>query len=475
MDKFYFPATERQYTEEGYLIVPATISRPGTQVYKASELVPTLDKLPSKFKPNDVVTVYRPPSEVFDECSVSSFKNVAVTNNHPPEFLNSKNHKKYSVGIVLSDVSTTEKNVKATLKITDFETINAVNDGKVDVSAGYNSNIVFEDGETPDGEHYQAVQRDIIGNHVAIVMRGRAGSEVRLADGLDDPSSNTERMTSEGIEQHEGTVAGETREENTHKKSNQEEEEVGADGVPGSNVSNPFGDEEEIVDSIELEQGNKTKEKELPLTLEDAMIKIDELTKANDELSCKVKDQADLDCLVEGRMKLLGVCSKLISDIDHTGKSNNDLKKEVVVRKMPQMEFEGKSQEYIEAIFDMLEASLADVVVEDEVTVEDEDDSDDVDVDDKAIETEDSTEKPEKPADGEKPIETTKNVHEGINKDEGEEKPEEDEPDTETKVEDSVNVLDSAFEIETRVVRPSIELSAYEKACVRSRNAWKKK
>src|SRR5690606_2300087 len=37
-------------------------------------------------------------------------------------------------------------------------------------------------GQTANGEAYDAVQKNIRANHVAIVQRGRAGSEVRIGD-----------------------------------------------------------------------------------------------------------------------------------------------------------------------------------------------------------------------------------------------------------------------------------------------------
>jgi hypothetical protein len=35
-------------------------------------------------------------------------------------------------------------------------------------------------GKRPDGSHYDAVMRNIRGNHIALVDTGRAGSECRL-------------------------------------------------------------------------------------------------------------------------------------------------------------------------------------------------------------------------------------------------------------------------------------------------------
>lgn len=458
MDKFYFPETERTYTKEGYLVVPASISRPGTQLYKAIELVEQKDQLPQGIMPADSIVVYRSPEEVYKEEAVNSFKNVAVTNNHPPEFLNSKNHRKFSVGLVLSDVHPeAEKHCMAgTLKITDEETINEVKDGKVDVSAGYYSNIRFEEGVTPDGEHYQAVQEDIEGNHVAIVLRGRAGSDIKLSDALESPSDRHEQLSAAGITNESDVESSETKK----RTQGEPEEELGMDGVPGSNSLSPFGDEI-TTDSALVEDEINDKEKELAMKLEDAMAKIADLEEANVTLSSQVLDQASIDVLVEDRMTLIDACSQLVDGLEYTGKSNIELKKEVLMSKMPKVELGEASEEYVNAAFDVMSAQLND-------TVEGKHDED-VYGKDLALEDE-GEETPEKPSEGEEAIEETKNTKEGENPDDSEAEAEKDEEPVEVK--DSAT-LDQAFAIESQSNKKERELSAYEKHCKRSRDLWK--
>lgn len=456
MDKFSFPETERRYTEEGYLIVPANIARPGLQPYFAKELVKDVADLPPKYKPDDIIIVYRPPEEVFKEEAVNSFRNIAVTNNHPDEFLNSKNHRKYSVGTVLSDVTEDGKHVKGTLKITDYDTINEIHDGKVDVSAGYYSDITFEEGVTEEGEDYQAVQRCIVGNHVAVVVRGRAGSEVKIADSLDDPSTRSEQLASEGVSRSSGTEASEAFGEGRKGKGS-DDEDYGSDGVPGDNSLSPFGDSADTKQVTDEPQNKSiSREKELALKLEDAMIKIADLEAQNEKLSTKVLTQDKLDSLVEDRMSLIDTCLKLVGDIDYSGKSNVELKKEVLASKMPHVDVSDKSDDYVAAAFDVLGATVKDSVEE--------------------LEDGDGTVKPDETTGEPKAIDPTKNVHEGENPDEGEADAEADEPDTiETSDVDTVHVLDGAFNTFVSVQDTVAELTPYEKYCKESREAWKKK
>ena len=298
-------------------------------------------------------------------------------------------------------------------------------------------------------------------------MRGRAGSEVKLSDALVSPSQQSERLAETGEKAQHGTEASETRaERGTKSKGTAEEEEYGFDGVPGDNSLNVFGDKQEVPESTDVEDENIKNLKELTMKLEDAMTKINELTEANEKLSSQVLDQAGLDSLVEDRMQLIDACSKLVNGIEYTGKSNLDLKKEVLLTKMPKVSLEDKSVDYINAAFDVMKSSIND-------TTEGSHDTDTYG-EDLSLEDTDGVEKVETPEGESKPVETTKNVHEGENPDEGGEEGKNDEPDEDVKVKDSVSVLDSAFVTEIKQVKVSKEMSPYEKYCAESREAWKK-
>ena len=77
-DKFKLKS-KRVITDEGYMQVPARIGRTGIQEYRAGEIGLT-DR-----DPMEIVKVFRPPEEVFDEESMRSFENKPVTNDHPPK------------------------------------------------------------------------------------------------------------------------------------------------------------------------------------------------------------------------------------------------------------------------------------------------------------------------------------------------------------------------------------------------------
>ena len=116
----------------------------------------------------------RVPEEVMDRRTLDSFALVPVTNDHPPELLTADNAKQYAVGAVSEAVVPEGDKVRASLMITDAETIADIEAGKSELSCGYTADVVQESGIW-NGQRYDARQTNIRGNHVAIVDVGRAG------------------------------------------------------------------------------------------------------------------------------------------------------------------------------------------------------------------------------------------------------------------------------------------------------------
>ena len=116
----------------------------------------------------------RPPEEVMHPDSLASFGLMPVTNEHPSELLTADNAKEYQVGTVSESVVAEGDKVRAALMITDAQAIEALDAGKSELSCGYTADLVQEAGVW-QGQPYDAIQRNIRGNHVALVDAGRAG------------------------------------------------------------------------------------------------------------------------------------------------------------------------------------------------------------------------------------------------------------------------------------------------------------
>ncbi|MFZ9893432.1 MAG: DUF2213 domain-containing protein, partial [Candidatus Nanopelagicaceae bacterium] len=157
----FSPIEKYELTPEGYLRAWASIARTGIQHYTDSD--------------GSIRREYRPETEVASPDSLASFAGKAITSEHPPVLLDSENTKDYQVGFSGTEVVYDNGFVKAVMTITDEDTIKRIMKGDArEVSAGYRVNYDPTPGVTENGEHYDGVQKEIIGNHIAVVRRGRA-------------------------------------------------------------------------------------------------------------------------------------------------------------------------------------------------------------------------------------------------------------------------------------------------------------
>lgn len=163
---------------DGRVIVDGVLTRSGVFSYKNDDGTERLE--------------YRPPSEVFNEDSLASFAFVPVTDNHPATMLTIENAKAASVGSVGERVRQDGDHVVASMVLSDKTAIAKLDAGKTSLSCGYQCDLEDTPGITEHGEKYDAIQRNIRGNHVALVDVGRAGPEARIR--MDGALTQTDRI-----------------------------------------------------------------------------------------------------------------------------------------------------------------------------------------------------------------------------------------------------------------------------------------
>ncbi|MEM6496737.1 MAG: DUF2213 domain-containing protein [Pseudomonadota bacterium] len=158
---------------DGFLAATVKAARTGIQVYAGDEVG----------KPEmKVVRVYRPEGEVMSRDSMGTFKGKAVTDGHPNERVTADNDKKYRGGTIMG-VARDGETVATDVIITDATLAKKIEDGNArQLSAGYTARLEWKAGKTPAGEQYDAVQRDIYVDHLAVVVEARGGDELRIGD-----------------------------------------------------------------------------------------------------------------------------------------------------------------------------------------------------------------------------------------------------------------------------------------------------
>ena len=161
------------FTADGYMKAMPRIARTGIQIYKGDECG----------RPDvDVVRVYRPEDSVFHNDAMHSYSHLPITIDHPRAMVNADNWKKHAVGETGDEVVRDGGSVRVPMMLRDAKAIELVKSGKRELSVGYGCDLDWTAGITADGEPYDAVQRNIRGNHLAIVTHARGGATLRIGD-----------------------------------------------------------------------------------------------------------------------------------------------------------------------------------------------------------------------------------------------------------------------------------------------------
>lgn len=163
----------RFLTPEGFLFCQGVrIARTGPMLYRDYE-VPDIEP-----GGPGMITIERDAAVLFDDAAMASFNGKPVTNDHPPAIVDPSTWKAFSVGTVLNPRrgdGVEADYLLADLLITDQQAIDEVQSGKREVSCGY-------DCDREQIKPGLGRQTKIVGNHVALVTRGRAGPACAIQD-----------------------------------------------------------------------------------------------------------------------------------------------------------------------------------------------------------------------------------------------------------------------------------------------------
>lgn len=171
---------DRFLTPEGFLYVrDCVLARTGEQTYHMDELPSSPEKEKLGNPVNGLVIAERIEDEVFRPETIASFVGKAICLDHPDgEDVNPENFRRLSRGVIIDPRRGTGLYVNcmvADLLVTDQDAIFSINHGKEELSCGYDC-------------HWEIIgpgrvrQRNIVGNHVAIVDQGRCGPICAIGD-----------------------------------------------------------------------------------------------------------------------------------------------------------------------------------------------------------------------------------------------------------------------------------------------------
>lgn len=164
-------------------------------------------------EPDRIYKVYRPEDELRNPETIDSFKLLPFVDEHtwvgdggmPTE-------KKGVQGIIGENIIYKKPYLYGNIKILSESLKTALAGGKVELSAGYKCRYDFESGEF-EGQQYDAIQRDIRANHLALVERGRSGSDVAVLDAKLTITFDTSELLPMNLEEILAAVAALSDEE----------------------------------------------------------------------------------------------------------------------------------------------------------------------------------------------------------------------------------------------------------------------
>lgn len=326
-DAIDYATMPAEKTSEGFLVARAPVTSIGVFTYRNPDGTPRRE--------------LRLPEEVFDPDSLASLRMKPLTLLHPDEAVTPENVGELQVGTVGSDVTTDSYRVYVSLSATKADGIAAVENGTArSLSCGYNCDIEWTSG-TWMGMDYDCIQRNIRYNHVALVPVPRAG------DG------NAIRMDSAGtpglpdLNKHDNKTSED-------KMSLKTIHLDGADYQAEPQVIAAYDKASARADSLEkeLNQAREDSKKALDEAIAGKSSAEAERDSLKERLDAMEKDMPSrIDAAVKSRMDILSKAQKAGVEV-RDDMSDMDIKKEVILKKFPTANLDGKDNAYLESRYD---------------------------------------------------------------------------------------------------------------------------
>lgn len=290
----------------------------------------------------------RPPDEVHKPESLQSLRDAPLTDLHPSSFVTAANVRDLARGHVSkADGTPSDRFVRGELFVTDSEMVEAVERrDRCELSPGYTVRLDHTPGEWK-GEKYDAIQRDIVYNHIGIGPRGwgRSGSDVSLhLDGGENVA--VEYRTDD----YDDFLDGDAEPKPSQEKK-MELAKIRIDGVEHqvAETAAPY-----ITKSVEDKENQI---KALAADVAKAEGRADGLEKELEKAKADLQARIDgFEGAVQARGELIEAARKVLGKPEEKfdGKSDHEVRCAVLAEKFDGKDFADKAEAYVEARFDTL-------------------------------------------------------------------------------------------------------------------------
>lgn len=302
---------------------------------------------------------YRPADEVFASDALNSFRGKPITVLHPKKGkITAANAFGTAIGSILSDgYPKDEKYVACDIVIFAPDKI-----GKHrELSLGYRCDCEETPGVSPDGQAYDAIQRNIRINHLAVVPLARAGMKARLNCDGDEiiESEGTQNMSKFKIDGVEHEVPEAVANYITALQSRADAAEAGLTATKET-LAGVTASKTELQTKLDAMTGER----------DGVQGKLDAMTAERDSLKSKVDaaeadKKAAVDKAVEDTKKEVKERAELEEDAkkakcDKTDGMDNKALKIAIIKAVrgDSLNFDGKSDDYVNAYYDSIRGDL---------------------------------------------------------------------------------------------------------------------
>lgn len=302
---------------------------------------------------------YRPADEVFASDALNSFRGKPITVLHPKKGkITAANAFGTAIGSILSDgYPKDEKYVACDIVIFAPDKIGK----RRELSLGYRCDCEETPGVSPDGQAYDAIQRNIRINHLAVVPLARAGMKARLNCDGDEiiESEGTQNMSKFKIDGVEHEVPEAVANYITALQSRADAAEAGLTATKETLVG-VTASKTELQTKLDAMTGER----------DGVQGKLDAMTVERDSLKSKVDaaeadKKAAVDKAVEDTKKEVKERAELEADAkkakcDKTDGMDNKALKIAIIKAVrgDSLNFDGKSDDYVNAYYDSIRGDL---------------------------------------------------------------------------------------------------------------------
>ncbi len=338
----------------------------------------------------------RLPEEVFAPESLASYKGKPVILTHEAGMIDSDNVQQEQIGTILSDGTQDGDNVRAQIIIHDARKLDY---GLRELSLGYSLDLEETPGEW-QGQPYDAIQRNIRVNHLALVEKARAGDSARL--NIDGEDTHAEKGGNTMSKRKDGLTPEEIAQlvEEYKKRKEQRMQVQQPDNQPAADAEgeeNQDEGEETAADPVQEVKENRDRrdaagdcetmdeangmiaqqdadiQKLLDFIAQlQAKIDFDEASEPKAENNAdeegaeeasqeEKKDESvnmdSIDAYISQKIELIRLGDKLHMDGIDTMKPM-DAKKAIIKKVNPNIRLDGKDKAYIDAMYDITKESI---------------------------------------------------------------------------------------------------------------------